>query len=241
MGIDRALTRSAASSQITRKLVAMRSIDDGIVAGAQGLRIENANGDVLDIFAGVILMRAKGLTDYALIDLQDLEIEARAIQFIEDEPVPHDSEVIDHAWAKSNKDGSRDRRYADNHQIPIVRYGRIEFASAGGLREAYMVSDPNLALRFAEAFEAFKAALRKQASRTPSAAEPWAGMVAPAHSKKSLPDLPKVAGAYELLLLPVALALAPVAATSWQQKEAAPLPPLAVAAMPSTTYKKRIL
>ena len=59
---------------------------DGIVAGSQkGLRFQNANGGDLDIFPGFMLMRAKGETDYALVDLRELRLDVEPIAFIESE------------------------------------------------------------------------------------------------------------------------------------------------------------
>lgn len=94
---------------------------------------------------------------FALIDTLDVELSFRQLRFIEEEPIPADSAVVGQTWAKVNKDGSPDRRFKGNYQIPIVGYGILAFCSASGLREEYVCSNPALAERFAEAWSRFRA------------------------------------------------------------------------------------
>ena len=118
--IDRYATRSLASSAVTRTPVRLTSVTDGVIAGKQaGLRFQNANGADLDFFPGFLLMRTRNADDYALIDMREVEIDVRPVEFVEEEAVPHDTTVVGQAWAKSNKDGSPDRRFASNYQTPI--------------------------------------------------------------------------------------------------------------------------
>lgn len=206
LSVDRFRTRSAANFEVTRTLVGLRPITDGILSGPhRGMRFENANGDDLDIFPGFLLIRQKQGTDYALVDLRDLDTRSYPQQFIEAEGVPPDARVVGHAWAKSNKDGSPDRRFRDNHQIPIALYGRIEFATSSGVREAYDASDCEAALEFGEALRTLQAELRRHAS------DPRPVQVASPGDQSSsvraipLPALPDVWPAYEVLLIPLAL------------------------------------
>ena len=206
LSVDRFRTRSAANFEVTRTLVGLRPITDGILSGPhRGMRFENANGDDLDIFPGFLLIRQKQGTDYALVDLRDLDTRAYPQQFIEAEGVPPDARVVGHAWAKSNKDGSPDRRFRDNHQIPIALYGRIEFATPSGVREAYDASDCEAALEFGEALRTLQAELRSHASdpRPVQVASP--GVRSPSDRAIALPALPDVWPAYEALLIPLAL------------------------------------
>ena len=63
-------------------------------------------------------------------------------RFIEEDGVPSDSKVVGQEWAKTNKDGSRDKRFAGNYQIPIALYGELILKSATGLDEKFVVSNP---------------------------------------------------------------------------------------------------
>ena len=55
----------------------------------------------------------------------------------EEEPVPSDTQVVGQTCAKVKKDGSPDRRFRDNYQIPVVLYGALTFSSPSGLQEEY--------------------------------------------------------------------------------------------------------
>jgi hypothetical protein len=58
------------------------------------------------------------------VPYQDLEILVDSLEYVESEGhVYTDSEVIDHRWKFINRDGSRDRRFKDNVELPVVRCG----------------------------------------------------------------------------------------------------------------------
>lgn len=202
--VDRYRTRSAASYDVTRQLVGLRSITDGIVAGQrEGMRFENANGGDLDIFPGFLLIRRKHGTDYALVDLRDLQVETYSQQFIERDAVPFDSQVIGYAWAKSNKDGSPDRRFNNNYRIPIALYGSIEFSTSGGLHEAYSASNCEAALEFGQALRLLQDELRRMAAN-PKLALPTPVDANKTHDPKiSLPPLPNVWPALDTIVVPL--------------------------------------
>lgn len=83
------------------------------------------------------------------------------MRFHEDEDVPKDAEVVGYTWAKTNKDGSPDRRFKENYQIPVCLYGQIAFRSQTGVTEEYMVSNANAALAFVNAVRAYQQILAK--------------------------------------------------------------------------------
>ena len=87
---------------------------------------------------------------FALVDIHDVRFDYSQASFIEEETVPSDAELIGHTWKKANKDGSPDRRFANNYQLPILKYGDIRLTSHSGLNEAYMVSNAQLAQGFAD-------------------------------------------------------------------------------------------
>jgi hypothetical protein len=91
-----------------------------------------------------------------LIDSREVTLSFRPQRFIEEQAVPSDTKVVSQAWAKSNKDGSPDRRFHDNYQIPVVIYGVLTFTSPSGLHEEYQCSNLELAERFAKAWNSFQ-------------------------------------------------------------------------------------
>ena len=125
--VDRVRTRSAASHAVTRKLVSLSFSQSSLVASKwRGLRFENANGGDLEFFPAFCLIRERNGTDYALIDIRNIDVRFNSERFIENEQVPNDAQVVGQAWEKSNKDGSPDRRFGNNRQFPVLGYGVVE-------------------------------------------------------------------------------------------------------------------
>ena len=109
------------------------------------------------LFPGFILFRA-AREAFSLIEYQEVAgSSVTAVSFQEEEGVPADSQVIGKAWAKANKDGSRDRRFADNYEIPIAQYGAIKLTSQNGLWEEFQFSNMQKLLNFANALNSFTA------------------------------------------------------------------------------------
>lgn len=88
--------------------------------------------------------------------MNELKLEQKEVKFIETGSVPGDTKVIGNTWAKVNMNGSPDRRFKDNYQIPIVRYGDISLSSATGLNEEYEFSNYESSEEFAKSFTAYQ-------------------------------------------------------------------------------------
>lgn len=73
--------------------------------------------------------------------------------FRETEGVPSDAHQVGTTWRYVNKNGGPDRRFNNNHQIPIAQYGEIAMRSDSGLQVALMISN-------AEATKAFATGMR---------------------------------------------------------------------------------
>jgi hypothetical protein len=118
--------------------------------------LRNAKGGDLFLYPGFILYRA-AREAFSLIEYQDLAGLAKDIRFHEEDGVPADAAVIGTTWAKANKDGSRDRRFANNYQIPVVRYGLLTLKSSGGLWEEFQFSRVDQMVKWLNAVNAFAA------------------------------------------------------------------------------------
>jgi Protein of unknown function (DUF4236) len=153
--------RTLANRLVNRHPVTFEfSSTDLIQFSGRAMRLENVNGDDVLIYPGVaVIPRADGM--FALIDIRDLLVTFKGVRFHEDEAVPRDAKVVGQTWAKTNKDGSPDRRFKENYQIPICLYGQVAFRSQTGIAEEYMVSDANAALAFVDALNAYKKALQE--------------------------------------------------------------------------------
>lgn len=58
-----------------------------------------------------------------IIDTSNIMITRETSPYAEQEDLPKDAEVLYHTWRYVNKDGSKDKRYKDNKEIPICNYG----------------------------------------------------------------------------------------------------------------------
>jgi hypothetical protein len=157
--IDRVKTRSAAALSVTRRRTAfgLNSVP-GISSSLQSIHLKNLNGADIFIYPGFFVMFSD-LARLGVVDLADLVISFSTTQFVENETVPADSRQVGEVWERSNKDGSRDKRYADNKLIPLMEYGEITFKSASGVFEKFMISNASSASKFVDAMRAFSSSI----------------------------------------------------------------------------------
>lgn len=74
-------------------------------------------------------------------------------RFIEEEALPRDAQVIDRTWKYVNKNGSPDKRFKDNRELPVCLYGELAFSSDTGLNELIQVSKSDVIAEFVAAIE----------------------------------------------------------------------------------------
>lgn len=163
---NKGVERSLADRTVNRRPVVFEfSSSDLIQFAGRAMRFQNVNGDDILLYPGVaVIPRVDGM--FALIDIRELEIGVRGVQFHETEGVPKDAKVLGQTWAKTNKDGSPDRRFKDNYQIPVCAYAQLTFGSQTGMMEEYMVSNTDAALAFVEAMTAYQKALTETEAPT---------------------------------------------------------------------------
>ena len=153
---DRVVTRSSASTVVTRRKVSLglKSISE-FKSEVHGLYFQNANGADLYIYPSFIIMYSNK-SDFAIIGLDEVDFQYSYVRFVETENVPVDSKVIDRTWAKVNKNGTPDRRFKGNYQIPVVRYGEIRLKTKTGLHEVYKFSNYESTEAFGKAYKDYR-------------------------------------------------------------------------------------
>ncbi len=82
----------------------------------------------------------KRRNQFAAIMYKNIECSSNITRFIETGGVPNDSKVVDNTWRYLNKDGTADRRFKGNHQIPICEYSEYSFRSDSGVNEKISTS-----------------------------------------------------------------------------------------------------
>ena len=149
VSVDHKISRSAASSSITRRLVKFGFGNIDIIKSKHdALHFENANGGDLFMYPAFLAI-VDANKRFGLVDIRELDFNFHGQRFLEEEKVPKDADVIDYTWAKVNKNGAPDKRFKDNYQIPICKYGEINLTSSTGLNEAYSLSSYNKSDKFA--------------------------------------------------------------------------------------------
>lgn len=118
----------------------------------------NVNGADLYFYPTFVVMKSNN-GNIGLIDFKEMSLNLSVSNFIETGTVPSDSQIIGQTWAKVNKNGTPDKRFKDNYQIPIVRYGVLSFHSMTGLNEEYQFSNYEATERFARMFLEYQNAI----------------------------------------------------------------------------------
>ena len=97
---------------------------------------------------------------FEIVDYADISLQYTPISFQEPGAYPTDAEKIGTTWEYVNKDGSPDRRYANNRQISVVSYGGINLIIKGKLSVTFQVSNPNSTRQFCLFFNKFSSVVR---------------------------------------------------------------------------------
>lgn len=120
-------TNAGASSSVNRKPVKFIKKTPYFLktdATCYNIRLQNDN---IYILPDRIIV--KGKKGWGAIEYSDLDIIVGSRTFIEDGTVPKDAEVIGYTWQYVNKNGSPDKRYKNNRQLPQCNYGSLTIVS----------------------------------------------------------------------------------------------------------------
>ena len=140
--IDSVRARTTAASVVARKPASLGRGADPLVRTTEpplAMPVQGGRSTAY-FYPGFVLVASREGRDFALIDLVELNVDARTARFTETEGVPSDATIVGSTWAKSNKDGTRDRRFKNNRELPVASYGELTLSGPGGLNEAFMTS-----------------------------------------------------------------------------------------------------
>jgi hypothetical protein len=158
---DRVAARSAASTIVRKNQVkfGIKTIPD-IKSKFEPMWFKNDNGADLYFYPNFIVMYSSSKR-FALVGLDELEFYHSYVRFTETGIVPSDSKIIDRTWAKVNKNGSPDKRFKGNYQIPVVKYGEITLRTKTGLHEEYEFSNYEFTEEFGISFTDYQSTIKK--------------------------------------------------------------------------------
>lgn len=123
------------------------------------LWLQNQNGHDLYFYPNFLIMYSSQ-EKYAIIDYSELQINYTNQSFVETNDIPKDSKIVRYTWNKVNKNGTPDRRFKDNYQIPVVAYGKILITSPNGVKEEYYCSNNEATHNFVSLFQNYKDAIK---------------------------------------------------------------------------------
>lgn len=76
-----------------------------------------------------------------MIEYSDFKISVSSVRFVETDPIPSDAQIVGQTWQYVNKNGTPDRRFKTNKQIPICMYGQVILRSSSGLNVELQISN----------------------------------------------------------------------------------------------------
>jgi hypothetical protein len=115
----------------------------------------NANGGDIFLYPAFLACFISE-NNFALLEYKEVDIDFSIFNFLEEEDIPDDSNQVGSTWAKTNKDGSPDKRFKGNYEIPILSYGKLVINSETGLSEEYILSNLESAENFFKIWNEFK-------------------------------------------------------------------------------------
>lgn len=153
---DRIVARSSASTIVNKRDVrfTFKTLPD-IKSDFEAMYFQNVNGADLYFYPSFIVMFSDK-TKFAIIGLDEIKLHYQYVRFTETGTVPIDSKIIDRTWFKVNKNGTPDKRFKGNYQIPIVKYGEISLSTNTGLNEEYEFSNYEFTEEFGNAFREYQ-------------------------------------------------------------------------------------
>lgn len=132
----------------------------GIRASVPIWGVEAGGQKILFFPETVVLYRRER---YETVPYGAFEVAFSSERFPEEDVLPREAEVTGRTWRYTRPDGSRDRRYADNPELPLVLYGLLEVGGPSGTYARLQVSDRSAASRFADTFAEFRPAKAENA------------------------------------------------------------------------------
>lgn len=99
------------------------------------------NKEILIFLPDKVFIIRKGKVGF--VNYEDVSILVSQTRFIESDPVPRDAVVVGSTWQYVNKNGTPDRRYSNNRQLPICQYGIVNLTSGTGINVEMQFSNVN--------------------------------------------------------------------------------------------------
>lgn len=139
---------AGATSLLTRSPVIVRQEQPPYIATNVKVWSLKLSDQTLYFLPDFLFIFQNGL--YGAIPYESLNIDYYPTRFIEDQPIPSDSRMVDSTWQYVNKKGGPDRRFSNNRQLPIMEYEFIHLQSRTGMNIHMHISNVEKGRVFSE-------------------------------------------------------------------------------------------
>lgn len=145
---------AGATSLISRNLVQPSSALPKGVKSTRAITCLPAGRQTLYFFPNAMLVYDS--SGVGAVSYSRLLSKTWMVSFTEEEGAPSDGQVIRHTWRYVNKSGGPDRRFNNNSELPVMRYGALGLTSETGLNELFYTSNPEAVEPLREALAALR-------------------------------------------------------------------------------------
>lgn len=123
------------------------------------LYFPNRDGQDMYIYETGIVCMDNHTTSF--FPLTDVTFTMEMIDYLEEGIIPKDARVVRQTWEKANLDGSIDKRFSENTQVPIVNYMLLNF-HLDDRTCRYLISNCESAKQFGESLERYLATVVRE-------------------------------------------------------------------------------
>lgn len=92
----------------------------------------------------------------AAVPYANVQVSTTLGRFVESGRAPSDARILGYNWQYPNKDGSRDRRFNNNRQLPVIEVVYLGLQSAGGLQLLLQASNRQRAEGFFQSIQRYR-------------------------------------------------------------------------------------
>ena len=166
-GASRNISRSGAT---VKKIKSKHRTGFKVKTDALSVLVKSRKCSLLFLPSDVIIKKG---TKYVAYSYDQLTVYSSTTNFIETDPVPRDAEIIRYTWQYVNKNGTADRRFNNNRQIPVCRYGLVHFMVGQELSIELHTSNKLIAENVGNAYKLYESYVNTIGLISPASAEEY--------------------------------------------------------------------
>lgn len=117
------------------------------------------NREKVYFYPDIVIVREKRKVGAAR--LSGIQFSFSEQRYHESGKIAKDAQVVGTTWAKVNADGSPDKRFKENHEIPVCLYGKVTITSADGFNITLYASSVQRARDFVAEVQSVQQELRR--------------------------------------------------------------------------------